>query len=181
VTVLYAGRLMWQKGLGDFVTVARRLSGSARFVVAGYTEDGSPDAVPITQVEDWAREGVIEWVGARTDMPDVIARADIVVLPTVYGEGVPRTLIEAAASGRAIVTTDTPGCRDICRDGVNGILVRPGDIDGLVRAVRTLIEDEELRGRMGAEGRSLAEQGFGLGSILEQTLALYASLLERTS
>ena len=177
VVLLYAGRLMWQKGLGDFVEVARRLAGRARFVVAGYSEDGSPDAVPVTQVERWADEGHIEWLGSRSDMPEVIAQSDVVVLPSVYGEGVPKVLIEAAASGRAIVTTDTPGCRDVCRDGINGMLIPPGDVDALERSVLALVEDDGLRAQMGEAGRRLAEEVFGLERILARSLELYATMI----
>jgi glycosyltransferase involved in cell wall biosynthesis len=176
VTFLYAGRLMEQKGLVSFVEAARRLSGDARFLVAGYAEEHSPGAVPVRTVEQWAAEGTIEWLGARDDMPQVIANSDVVVLPSVYGEGVPRTLIEAAASGRAIVTTDTPGCRDICRDGVNGLLVAPGDDDALVDAMRRLVADPSESRRLSAAGREIAESRFGLSIILERTLALYASV-----
>lgn len=177
VVFLYAGRLMWQKGLASYVAAAQRLSGEARFLVAGYSEPDSPDAVPMSQVEDWSRDGTIEWLGSRDDMPSVLAQSDVVVLPSTYGEGVPRTLIEAAASGRAIITTDTPGCRDICRDGRNGILIPPGDTDALEAAMRRLVRDPSERQRMGAAGRALAEDRFGLATILEQTLELYRSLL----
>ena len=175
--VLYAGRLMWQKGLGTFVEVAGRLTGVARFHVAGYSESGSPDAVPVEQLESWAEEGRIVWLGARDDMPEVLAAANIVALPTVYGEGVPKTLIEAAACGRAIVTSDAPGCRDICRDGVNGLLIEPGDADALERAIRRLVEEPELRQRMGAAGRRIAEDGFSVGRVVAETLALYERVL----
>ncbi len=180
-SVLYSGRLMRQKGLLSFVEVARRLEGTARFVVAGYSELDSPDAVPVEQLEQWAAEGLIDWIGARDDMPSVLARASIVVLPTVYGEGVPKALIEAAACARSIVTTDTPGCRDICIDAINGLLVQPGSVDGLERAISRLIDDSALRERMGLEGRRLVEERFGLESIVEQTLALYADLLTRNA
>ena len=179
--VLYSGRLMRQKGLLSFVEVARRLAGSAQFVVAGYSELGSPDAVPVEQLEQWADEGLIDWIGPRDDMPSVLARASIVVLPTVYGEGVPKALIEAAACARPIVTTETPGCRDICIDGVNGLLVQPGSIDGLEHAIRRLIDDPALRERMGSEGRRLVEEHFGLELVVAQTLGLYADLLTRNA
>jgi glycosyltransferase involved in cell wall biosynthesis len=177
--VLYAGRLMWQKGLGEFAEVARRLAPIARFRIAGYSEAGSPDAVPIAQLEEWAAEGRIEWLGAREDMPQVIADAHLVVLPTVYGEGVPKTLIEAAACGRAIVTSDAPGCRDICRDGVNGSLTPPGDVDALEAAVRRLVLDPGLRQRMGAAGRAIAEADFSSEQVIGATLALYEQALAR--
>ena len=175
--VLYAGRLMWQKGLGTFAELAGRLADVARFRIAGYSEAGSPDAVPIEQVERWASEGLVEWLGARDDMPEVIAAADLVVLPTVYGEGVPKTLIEAAACGRAIVTSDAPGCRDICQDGVNGLLTTPGDLDELEAAIRRLVDDPALRERMGAAGRRIVEDGFSLDRVVSETLALYERLL----
>ena len=178
--VLYAGRLMRSKGLREFVEVARRASGEARFRIAGYTEVGSPDAVPEEDLERWATEGHIDWLGARDDMPEVIAAANLVVLPTVYGEGVPKTLIEAAACGRAIVTSDAPGCRDICEDGTNGLLVPPGDLEELERAVRHLVGDPDLRRRMGLAGRTIAEAGFALEQVNSQTLALYRRVLERS-
>jgi glycosyltransferase involved in cell wall biosynthesis len=176
-TVLYAGRLMRQKGLERFVELARVLGGQARFAVAGYPEPSSPDVVPIATVEAWAAEGVIEWLGARDDMPAVYAGASIVVLPTVYGEGVPKTLIEAASCGRAVVTTDIPGCRDVCRDGVNGLLVAPQDDDALRAAVLRLVGDRELRARMGAAGRRMVEEEFSLEHVTSATLALYTELL----
>lgn len=177
VTFLYAGRLMRQKGVATFVAAAGRLGGRGRFLIAGYAEESSPDAVPVAQVERWAAEGIVEWLGARTDMPALLREVDVVVLPTVYGEGVPRTLIEAAACGRALITTDAPGCRDVCRDGVNGTLVAPGDEDALVHAMGTLIDDPALLGPMGVAGRRLAEERFGADRILTQTLALYDEVL----
>ena len=174
--VLYAGRLMWQKGVATFAEVADRLSGVARFHVAGYSEIGSPDAVPIEMIESWAQEGRIVWLGARDDMPEVISAANIVVLPS-YGEGVPKALIEAAACGRAIVTSDVPGCRDICQDGVNGLLTTPGDADELERAIRRLAGDAPLRQRMGAAGRLIAEDGFSIERVVSETLALYERVL----
>ena len=177
VAFLYAGRLMRQKGLEDLVEVARRLRGRARFLVAGYSEDGSPDAIPVARIAGWAEEGLLEWLGARDDMPEVLAGCDVVVLPSVYGEGVPKTLIEAAAAGRAIITTDMPGCRDVCHDGVNGVLIPPGNVDALERAVAELIEDTPRIAAMGSAGRRVAEERFGLDEIRHRTLALYAELL----
>lgn len=175
--VLFAGRLMWKKGLGAFVQAAKALHNKARFVVAGYAEASSPDNVPVTQLEAWASAGLIEWLGKRDDMPDVFANSNVVCLPSTYGEGVPKVLIEAAASGRAIVTTDTPGCRDIVQDGVNGLLVPPGDDDALIRAIERLCADDELRQRMGARGRMIAEDDFSLERVIKETFAVYDSLL----
>ena len=174
---LFAGRLLWQKGIGDFVEVARRLRGQARFRVVGYEEATSPLNVPVAQLRDWAAQGLIEWQGASDAMPRVYAGAHIVCLPSTYGEGVPKTLIEAAACGRACVATDTPGCREIVRDGVNGLLVPPGDIDALTAAVKTLINDTARRQVMGAAGRQIALDGFTLRQVIDETIAMYHDLL----
>lgn len=175
--VLFAGRLMWQKGVGAFVELARALRGQARFVIAGYAEATSPDTVPLEQLQAWADEGIIEWWGKRDDMPQVFAQSHVVVLPSTYGEGVPKVLIEAAACGRALVTTDTPGCRDICRHAETGLLVAPADHTALVAAVQKLLADSTLRQQMGERGRALVLRDFALDVIVEQTFALYRHML----
>ena len=174
---LYAGRLLWQKGIGDFVEAARRLRGRALFRVVGYEERSSPLNVPAAQLQAWHDEGLIEWLGKRDDMPAVYAQCRVVCLPSTYGEGVPKVLIEAAACARACVTTDTPGCREIVRDGVNGVLTPPGDIDALVKALESLLADVSLCQRMGAAGRQIALEGFTAQRVNQATIALYRELL----
>ncbi|MDQ7035076.1 MAG: glycosyltransferase family 4 protein [Anaerolineae bacterium] len=176
--VLFAGRLMWQKGLGMFAEAARRLRHKARFVIVGYAEATSPDTVSQTQLEDWSQEGILEWWGKRDDMPQVFAQSHIVCLPSTYGEGVPKVLIEAAACARPIVTTDTPGCRDIVHDGENGLLVAPHDRDALLSALEQLIDNAQLRQQMGSNGRVIAERDFSLAYVVGETLALYERLLQ---
>ncbi len=178
--VLFAGRLLWQKGVGDFAEAARRLQAEgvqARFVVVGYSEPSSPAAVPPQTLQQWQDEGVIEWWGQRDDMPQVFAQAHIVCLPSFYGEGVPRVLIEAAACGRPIITTDTPGCREIVRHEQNGLLTPPHDTTALCAALKRLIEDAALRHNLGAQGRRIAEAEFSLEHVTGETLALYTRLL----
>jgi glycosyltransferase involved in cell wall biosynthesis len=175
--VLFAGRLMWKKGLGDFVEAARQLKDKARFVVVGYAEATSPDTVPLSQLEAWMREGLIEYWGKRDDMPQVFAQSHIVCLPSTYGEGVPKVLIEAAACGRAIVTTDTAGCREITHHEDNGLLVPPNNIVALVAALDRLIMDSQLRQQMGKRGREIALNEFSLKLVVKETLLLYEELL----
>ena len=175
--VLFAGRLLRQKGISEFVETARRLRGLARFQVAGYEEPTSPLNVSAGQLQAWAAEGLIEWLGARDDMPAVYAQSNIVCLPSTYGEGVPKVLIEAAACARACVTTDTPGCREIVRRGLNGLLVPPHDIDALTHAVKRLIENPGERMKMGAAGRQIVLESFTLRQVIDETLALYDDLL----
>ncbi len=179
--VLFAGRLLWQKGLGDFVEVARRMRGQARFRVVGYEEATSPLNVPVSQLHAWADEGLIQWLGKSDDMPQVYAESNIVCLPSTYGEGVPKVLIEAAACGRACVTTDTPGCREIVQHQVNGLLLPPADIDALTEAVHQLIKSPSLRAEMGAKGRKIVLEAFTLDRVVHETLALYHSLTQEAT
>ena len=178
--VLYAGRLLWQKGIGDFAEVARRLQGQARFVIVGYEEATSPLNVPTSQLEDWQSEGIIEWWGKRDDMPDVYAHSNIVCLPSTYGEGVPKVLIEAASCARACVTTDTPGCREIVKHGVNGLLVPPYDISALTSAIEHLIHHPQEREQMGKSGRKIVLDKFTFKQVAEETFTLYRLLLNRS-
>ena len=128
--VLMGSRLLWSKGVGEFVDAARALRARgvrARFVLVGEPDYGHPSAVPIELLERWREAGDVEWLGSRRDMPDMIRQSHILCLPTSYGEGAPRILLEAAASGRPIVATDLPGCREIVRHGENGLLIPVGD------------------------------------------------------
>src|SRR5262249_40107504 len=146
--VLMASRVLWEKGVGEFVTAARALRARgvrARFVLVGEPEQGHPSAVPMRTLEHWRHAGEVEWPGWRRDIPACMAQSHLVCLPSYYGEGVPRVLLEAAASGRPIVTTDSPGCREVVRDGENGLLVPARDAEALARALAQLIENGPLR------------------------------------
>lgn len=177
--VIHASRMLWSKGVGDFVAAARRLKTSipnARFALVGGVDAANPDFVPRETLEGWAAGKDVEWWGHRTDMVNVLSEASIVVLPTYYREGVPKILIEAASMKRPIVTTDAPGCRDIVRDGVNGFLVPPRDIDALTHAIEKLAGDRELRASMGEAGRRHVSEKFELGLVLDRTTAIYERL-----
>jgi glycosyltransferase involved in cell wall biosynthesis len=178
--VLMASRLLWAKGVGEFVTAARALRASgirARFVLLGEPDPGHPSAVPVHTLEHWRDAGDVECPGWQHDMPALMAQSHIVCLPSYYGEGVPRILIEAAASGRPIVATDTPGCREVVRHGQNGLLVPPGDAEALARAIAQLIENAQLRADMGTRGREIAITEFSLEQVIDANLAVYRSLL----
>ncbi len=177
--VLFAGRLMWKKGAGEFVKAAKALRDKARFVMVGYTEASSPDAVPESDIQQWAEEGIIDYWGKRDDMPEVFAQSHIVCLPGSYGEGVPKVLIEAAACERPIVTSDIPGCREITRDGENGLLIPAGDTAALIASLEKLIDSPELRHQMGKRGREMVQEGFSLDIVNSETLALYEKLSEK--
>ena len=178
--VVLIARMLWDKGVGDFVEAATRIRKAeiqARFALVGMPDPENPTSVPEAQLRAWHDSGHIEWWGYRTDIPAVLALASIVCLPTFYGEGVPKALIEAMASTRAIVTTDISGCRELVADGRNGILVAPRDVAALTVALEILISDPERCRQMGKAGRSMVEQCLSLDQVLKETLALYAELV----
>lgn len=176
VCIVLASRMLWDKGVGEFVAAARRLTESgvnARFVLVGDPDLANPASVPESTLRSWHGQHGVEWWGRREDMPAVLRAAHIACLPSSYGEGLPKALLEAAACGLPIVTTDTPGCREVVRDGVNGLLVPVRDAAMLAAALKILIDDAELRHSMGEQSRRLAETEFGLETVIAQTLAVY--------
>jgi len=178
VVVLMAGRLLFDKGVGEFVDSARRLRGGrfkTRFWIAGTADEGNPRCVPADVLDRWRREGAVELLGHRDDMPELLQQASIAVLPS-YHEGVPRFLLEAAATGLPLIGSDIDGCRTIIRDGVNGLLVPPRDAESLVRAISRLVSDPELRARMGAASRDVAVAEFEEETILDGYEAVYRRL-----
>ena len=177
--VILPARLLWDKGVGEFVEAARilRKSGvSARFALVGEPDAENPSAIPVGQVEAWVREGVVEWWGRRDNMPSVYAQSHIVCLPS-YREGLPKSLLEAASCARPIVTTDVPGCREVVRHEQNGLLVPLRNVELLAKALGRLIDDSRLRASMGVRGREIVVAEFAIENVIEQTLALYREIL----
>lgn len=181
LTIL-AARLIWEKGIGEFAAAAKiiREKGiAARFALVGDTHSSNPRAVPEETLRSWAP--IVEWWGRRDDMPAVMAAAHIVSLPSGYGEGVPKVLIEAAAAGRPIVASDIPGCREVVVEGQNGLLVPVGNADALAAALERLIQNAPERVRMGARGRSIAEAEFDVRVVVDNTVGIYRHLLKAWS
>lgn len=178
--VLFCSRLLRAKGIGEFVHAARILKSkgiAARFLVVGDIANGNHDSITRAQIQEWHDEGSIEWLGQRTDIAGLMAQSAFVTLPSYYGEGVPKVLLEAAASGRPIVTTTMPGCRDVVEDGVSGLLVEPKDAWDLAAAFEKLLGDYALRASMGTAARKRAEEIFALEKINTKTLAVYKALI----
>jgi glycosyltransferase involved in cell wall biosynthesis len=177
--VVLPARLLWYKGVGEFVEAARllRQNGVAiRMALVGEPPAHNRASVPRSKIETWVAQGVIEWWGYQPDMPRVYAGCHIVCLPSFYGEGIPRALIEAAACARPIVTTDSPGCREVVRPGENGLLVPPRAPKALADALQALAEDAGLRIEMGRRGRERAVAEFSLDRVVAATLAVYQRL-----
>lgn len=176
--VLLASRMLWDKGIGEFVEAAlqlKRRSIRARFVLAGRCDQENPASIPMRQLQQWQDNGVIEWWGHRDDMPTVMGQATIVVLPS-YREGLPVSLLEAAASGKPIIATDVPGCREVVRHRVNGLLVPPRNAGALAEAMELLLLDEKLRRELGRCGREIAVKEFAASAVIRQTLDLYGEV-----
>lgn len=178
--IMLAGRLLWNKGVGDFVEAAKLLKSGGidcRVVLVGMPDPENPQSVSEKILQGWQNEGVVEWWGRREDMPDVLAQSSLVVLPTTYGEGVPKILIEAAAIGRAIIATDVPGCREIVRHGENGLLIPARNTSVLASAIAELLRYPDRRKRMGMRGREIVEVEFSQEQVVAQTLEVYRDLL----
>jgi len=177
--LVYAGRLLWSKGVGDFVHALEIIKDQEidfRAVLIGKPDPDNPESIPINKLEKWEEKGLIEWKGFREDMALELSSATMIVLPTYYGEGVPKILIEAAAASRPIITTKIPGCMEIVKDNWNGLLIPPHKPEELARAICKLINDKDLRQEMGKNGRMLVEKEFSEEIVLEQTFSLYEEL-----
>jgi len=173
--VLFPARLLRDKGVGEFVEAARRLraeGAAARFLLAGDPDPVNPSAISQDVLSSWIAEGVVEHLGWVTDMARLFQECHVVCLPS-YREGLPKSLIEASAAGRPIVTTDVPGCREVVINEHTGLLVPARDAHALAESVRRLILDPALRARMGLAARERAERYFGLSDVIDQTLAVY--------
>lgn len=175
VTVILAARMLRDKGVYEYVEAARNLKERgvvARFILVGVPDPGNPTSIKEIELKNWEKSNVIEWWGWKDNMEHVYSQADIVCLPS-YREGLPKSLIEAAACGLPIVTTDTTGCKDVVINGVNGILVPPGDPQELADALEKLISNADLRKKMGLAGRILVEKKFDNEIIISKTLEVY--------
>ena len=177
--VVLVARLLWDKGIGEFVAAAevlRQRGVQARFIIIGDVDPDNRASIDIATLDAWRSDGAVELWGFRSDIPDVLASADIACLPS-YREGLPKSLLEAMAARLPCVTTDVPGCREAVRDGDNGLLVPARDAVALAGALERLLRDPALARKMGERGRQRLEQEFSAQHVNESTLALYCEML----
>jgi glycosyltransferase involved in cell wall biosynthesis len=177
--VLLPARMLWDKGVGEFIEAARQLKSLMpkwRFILAGAADYQNPTSVPIGLLEGLNAKHIIEWVGHVDDMTPYFSAASIVCLPS-YREGMPKCLLEGAAAGCAIVTADTVGCREAILPDVSGLLVPVRDSDALKNALYLLMNNRGLRESFGRSGRQLAIDKFGLDAVIKSTLSIYRDLL----
>jgi glycosyltransferase involved in cell wall biosynthesis len=181
VKILFAARMLRDKGIEDLISatkILRKQKVNFELIVAGIIDSYSSNAISKSEIEQWHNNGLIRWLENCRDMPKLLASVNIVVLPTTYGEGVPRILIEAASCGLPIVATNIAGCREIVHDGVNGFLVPPNNPEAIRVSLENLIKDACLRSRMGKAGRLMVLKTFSEKMVIEKTLNVYKNLLD---
>ena len=177
--VMLASRMLWDKGVGEFIEAAKILKQEgveARFVLVGDSDPENPASIPNAQLSEWHELGIVEWWGERGNMHEMLTQSHIVCLPS-YREGLPKVLLEAASCGKPIIATDVPGCREIVHDGENGILVLLKNSIALASAIKELIDNSEKRKSMGINGRRLVESEFSEEIVVNQTMKVYQELL----
>ena len=177
VKVIMVARLLRDKGIQEFIDAAeivKQSNSSVKFLLVGDVDDGNPTSLNTKQLVELKNSQNVEWLGARFDIAELLAASHIACLPS-YREGLPKSLIEAASVGRAIVATDVPGCREVVTHLINGLLVPPRDSKALAAALLVLVNDHELRSKMGRENRSKAEHEFANEIIIRQTQNVYDS------
>jgi glycosyltransferase involved in cell wall biosynthesis len=180
VTVALVSRMLREKGVLDAVAAIRLLRGRGlpiELLLAGPTDPDNRGSLTAEALASLTTNQGIEWLGAVADVRDVWRRAAIAVLPSTYGEGVPKALLEAAACARPMVASDVPGCREVVRPGDTGLLVPPRDIEGLAGAVAALARDPVRRKAMGCAARALVEREFAEEIVARETLAVYDAVL----
>lgn len=182
--ISFAARLLKDKGVVEFVETSRMLkqrSIDVRFWLIGDTDPGNSNTVTQGQLDEWQQAGLVECLGYRTDIANLFSQSNIVTLPSYYGEGLPKVLIEAAACGRAVITTDHPGCRDAIEADLTGLLVPVRDAEALANAIQDLIENPDKRKALGKAGRELAEKEFAIEKVVDAHLKIYNELLAKVS
>ncbi len=179
--VCFAARLIKDKGVFEYISAARLINKrgiEARFLLAGDLDTKNPTGLNLRELQEIKNEAFIEFLGYQNEIPVLYAKSNIVCLPS-YREGLPKSLIEAAAASRAIVTTDVPGCRDAIIPNKTGILVPVKDVNKLAEAIIWLIQNPSKRVKMGKAGRKLAEEKFQIKKVIENHLSIYSDLLEK--
>ena len=177
-TVIMASRLLRDKGVNEYVEALQLIKDrgiDAKFLLVGDLDLHNPASITVGELDRIREGGCVELLGYREDISELFAASSIVVLPS-YREGLPKVLVEAAAAGRAVVTTDVPGCRDAINPGISGLLVPVRNTQALADAIQRLIEDYELCCSMGNQGRRLAESQFSIEKIVKDHLDVYRSL-----
>lgn len=180
IVVMLTCRMIREKGVFELVEAAKLLrkeyENKAEFWIVGGLDD-HPGAITKDEIESVCDGNYIKWLGRREDIKELLQQCHIYAFPSYYKEGIPKSLIEAAAIGRPIVTTLNIGCKEVVEDGVNGYLVSVKDSVSLAERIKNLIDDKNLRIKMGLASREIAEKNFSLDEVIEKHLAIYQELV----
>lgn len=174
IFIVMVSRVLKSKGVFDYVDAARivkRQERRAKFILVGNQEDRGNDAISTQILESWNDENIIRWIGQRSDIKQILAASDISVLPSYYPEGVPRSLLEAMAMRKPIITTTAPGCKEVVQEGVNGLLVPPKNAQALADAIIRLCQNQALRSNMGVESRKKAHAEFDEAIVVSRLIS----------
>ena len=180
IRIGFAGRMLEDKGVRVLVEafhLVRKRGLDVELLLAGAPDHDNPTAIPVRDIEAWAGSNGVRWLGHVTDIRPVWHHCHVAVLASLGGEGLPKSLLEAASLGRPLIATDTPGCREIVLHGRTGLLVPAGDAQSLANAIMTLANNADMRRRMGDAARALVVERFSAQDIGRQTVAVYRSLL----
>jgi glycosyltransferase involved in cell wall biosynthesis len=174
ITFLLVARLLWDKGIGEYISAAREIKKkyfNTEFQIIGFADSDNPSAIPKSNIDRWVEEGIINYLGYTDNIMEKYANVDCVVLPSYYREGVPRSLLEAASMAIPIITTSAVGCRDVVDDGINGFLCQPKNVNDLTAKIeRMILLTHDQRREMGLKGRIKMERYFDEQIILQKYL-----------
>ncbi len=180
ITFSLISRMLKDKGVREFVEAAREIRKEHSdwiFQLVGGIDKGNPSSLDEATLLAWDKSGVVQWIGHSDEIASVLQKSHVVCLPSYGGEGIPKVLLEASASGRVIITTDISGCRELVRDSVNGLLIPPRDSHALANAMRTLGNDASLRHRLSAAARTKTEALFSVEDVIADTFLVYEGLV----
>ncbi|MDH7606103.1 MAG: glycosyltransferase family 4 protein, partial [Melioribacter sp.] len=176
ITFIFSGRLLWDKGVGIYVEAARKVKQkfkNTEFWILGPIDLQNPKGITPEYLNCWNQEGIVKYLGMTDNIKQYMQKADVIVLPSFYREGIPLSLLEGAACGLPIITTDSCGCREVVIEGKNGFLVPVKDTDALAKAMEKFIKNPELVIEMGKASREIAEEKFDSRKIVQKILQKY--------
>lgn len=174
--ILFAARLLKSKGIYEFVNTAKIIK-NARFIIVGKFDKESDDSISQNELDDWVNSGIVEYWGFKDDMHEIINLAHMIIFPSFYGEGLPKILIEAAACGRPVITTDQHGCKDSVDNNITGFIVPKRDVNSIVKCVNLLLKFPDKLNKMSKKSRNLAEKKFDIKFVIHKHLIIYKKIL----
>ena len=180
--VIFASRLLKDKGVEIFIKAAEEFFLSdidIEFWLVGEPDEGNKNSITLNQIKNWEKKKIVKWFKFSNEINVLFKNSNIIVYPSYYGEGLPKVLIEAASCGRAIITTNHPGCRDAIINNKTGLLVSVRNTIKLVQCIEFLAKNDNIRNKMGYEGRKLAEKYFSVNKVVREHINLYKKILEK--